>query len=315
MAAHRVLVTCPPMLGMLEAFVAPALELGLELVPAEVTQTLSEAALIELLPQFDGWIIGDDPATQEVFEAGQRGSLKAAVKWGIGVDNVDFKACEVLGIPITNTPGMFGGEVADVAVGYVIALARHTVEIDRGVREGGWPKPRGLSLAGRTAALVGYGDIGRNTARRLLAADMQIIAFDPYVDKASLESGVSLATWPERLAEADFVVVNCALTPSSHHLLNTAALAAMKPGVRVVNVGRGPVIDEQALIAALVSGQVHSAALDVFEQEPLPLDSPLRSHPSCIFGSHNASNTVDGVERTSQKAIQLLAGFLQEATP
>jgi D-3-phosphoglycerate dehydrogenase len=314
MAAHRILVTCPPMLGMLDSFVAPALELGLDLVPAEVTQTLSEEELIELLPQFDGWIIGDDPATQQVFEAGQRGSLKAAVKWGIGVDNVDFKACESLGIPITNTPGMFGGEVADVAVGYVIALARHTVEIDRGVRSGGWPKPRGLSLAGRTAAVVGYGDIGRNTARRLLAADMQVIAYDPYVDEASLEPRVSLATWPERIADADFVVVNCALTPSSHHLLNAAAFAAMKPGVRVVNVGRGPVIDEQALIAVLASGQVHSAALDVFEQEPLPLDSPLRSHPACIFGAHNASNTVDGVERTSQKAIQLLAGFLQEAT-
>jgi D-3-phosphoglycerate dehydrogenase len=314
MAAHRILVTCPPMLGMLEAFVAPALELGLELVPAEVTQTLSEAELIELLPQFDGWIIGDDLATQQVFEAGQRGSLKAAVKWGIGVDNVDFKACKGLGIPITNTPGMFGGEVADVAVGYVIALARHTVEIDRGVRSGGWPKPRGLSLAGRTAALVGYGDIGRNTARRLRAADMQVIAYDPYVDEASLEPGVSLATWPDRLAEADFVVVNCALTPSSHHLLNAEAFSAMKPGVRVVNVGRGPVIDEQALIAALAIGQVHSAALDVFEQEPLPAESPLRSHPSCVFGSHNASNTVDGVERTSQKVIQLLAGFLKEAT-
>ena len=314
MSAHRILVTCPPMLGMLEAFVAPAQELGLELVPAEVTQTLSEAELIELLPQFDGWIIGDDPATQQVFEAGKRGSLKAAVKWGIGVDNVDFKACEALGIPIINTPGMFGGEVADVAVGYVIALARHTVEIDRGVRAGSWPKPRGLSLAGRTVAVLGYGDIGRNTARRLLAADMAVIAYDPFVDPSSLEAGVSLAAWPERLGEADFVVVNCALTTSSHHMLNGDAFAAMKPGVRVVNVGRGPVIDEQALIAALASGQVHSAALDVFEQEPLPLDSPLRSHQACIFGSHNASNTVDGVERTSHKAIQLLAEFLQEPT-
>jgi D-3-phosphoglycerate dehydrogenase / 2-oxoglutarate reductase len=312
MSAHRILVTCPPMLGMLEAFVAPAQELGLE--PAEVTQTLSEAELIELLPQFDGWIIGDDPATQQVFEAGKRGSLKAAVKWGIGVDNVDFKACEALGIPIINTPGMFGGEVADVAVGYVIALARHTVEIDRGVRAGSWPKPRGLSLAGRTVAVLGYGDIGRNTARRLLAADMVVIAYDPFVDPSSLEAGVSLAAWPERLGEADFVVVNCALTASSHHMLNAAAFAAMNPGVRVVNVGRGPVIDEQALIAALASGQVHSAALDVFEQEPLPLDSPLRSHQACIFGSHNASNTVDGVERTSHKAIQLLAEFLQEPT-
>ncbi|MEB3318513.1 MAG: NAD(P)-dependent oxidoreductase [Cyanobacteriota bacterium] len=125
---------------------------------------------------------------------------------------------------------------------------------------------------------------------------------------------MSLALWPKRLDEADFVVVNCALTASSYHMLNAEAFAAVKPGVRVVNVGRGPVIDEQALIAALATGQVYSAALDVFEQEPLPQDSPLRTHPACIFGSHNASNTVDGVERTSHKAIQLLAGFLREAT-
>ena len=197
------------MLGMFDAFVASALEFGFELVPAQVTQTLSEAELSNCC-RFDGWIIGDDPASQKVFEAGHSGSLKAAVKWGIGVDNVDFKACEALGIPIINTPGMFGGEVADVAVGYVIALARHTVEIDRGVRSGTWPKPRGLSLSGRTVAVVGYGDIGRNTARRLLAADMSVIAYDPFVEANSLGEGVSLATWPERIQEADFIVVNCA---------------------------------------------------------------------------------------------------------
>jgi D-3-phosphoglycerate dehydrogenase len=314
MPAHRVLVTCPPMLGMLDDFVAPAMELGLELVPAMVTQALTEAELIELLPQFEGWIIGDDPATQQVFEAAIRGSLKAAVKWGIGVDNVDFTACEALGIPIANTPGMFGGEVADLAVCYLIALARHTFEIDRGVRGGAWPKPRGISLSGRTVAVVGYGDIGRNTARRLLAAEMAVIAYDPFVNPSSLEEGISLFSWPDRLGEADFVVVNCALTPSSRHMIDAEAFASMKPGVRVVNVGRGPVIDEQALIAALSSGHVHSAALDVFQQEPLPLDSPLRSHPRCILGSHNASNTIDGVARTSFKAIELLAGFLQETT-
>lgn len=301
------------MLGMLGKFLAPARNLGIDLVAAEVTQTLSEVELFELVPQFDGWIIGDDPATRQVFEAGMTGSLKAAVKWGIGVDNVDFKACEEFGIPVINTPGMFGGEVADIAVGYVISLARQTFEIDRGVRQGDWPKPCGISLAGRTAAVVGYGDIGRNTARRLLAADMAVIAYDPFVEASSLEVGVSLAPWPERLGEADFVVVNCALTPSSHHLLSDEAFGRMKTGVRIVNVGRGPVINEHALISALASRKVHSAALDVFEQEPLPADSPLRTHPSCIFGSHNASNTVDGVERTSHKAIQLLAAFLQEA--
>lgn len=307
----KVLVTCPPMLGMIDEFIPFAAEKGLELVPAKVTQTLSEEELINLLPQYNGWIIGDDPATRKVFEAGNAGKLKAAVKWGIGVDNVDFAACKDLGIPITNTPNMFGGEVADIAVGYVIALARQTFEIDRGVRNGQWPKPCGISLAGKTVALVGYGDIGKNTAKRLLAADMKIIAYDPYAPDDPRMPQVERATWPQRIGEADFIVFNCALTPSSHHMLNADVLSQCKPGVRVVNVGRGPVIDEPALEVALNSGQVFSAALDVFETEPLPMHSPLRSHPKCVFGSHNASNTADAVARTSELAVGKLIDFLE----
>jgi D-3-phosphoglycerate dehydrogenase len=300
------------MLGMIDAFRFPASEFGLELVAAQVTQILSEDELCQQLQEFDGWIIGDDPATRRVFEAAQAGRLRAAVKWGIGVDNVDFEACKDLGIPIINTPGMFGAEVADIAMGYVIALARHTFEIDRAVRAGIWLKPRGISLAGKTVALVGYGDIGRNTARRLLAADMRVIAYDPFTDPGSIDAPVQLAAWPERLEEADFVVINCALTRSSFHLLNALVMDRIKPGVRIVNVGRGPVIDEQALIAGLESGHVHSAALDVFEVEPLPADSPLRQHERCIFGSHNASNTEDGVVRTSLEALRRLSDFLAD---
>lgn len=308
----KILVTCPPMLRMIDSFRPLFAQHGAEITTPDVVQTLSVEQLKELVPQHDGWIIGDDPATREVFEAGKAGNLKAAVKWGIGVDNVDFAACKDQGILITNTPNMFGGEVADIAVGYVIALARQTFEIDRGVRAGEWPKPRGISLAGKTVALVGYGDIGKNTARRLLAADMTVLAYDPYAPDDSAMPQVQRANWPQRIHEADFIVINCALTPSSHHMLNAEVLAQCKPGVRVVNVGRGPIIDEPALEAALQSGQVFSAALDVFETEPLPLHSPLRSHPCCVLGSHNASNTADAVTRTSEIAIQKLIEFLDD---
>lgn len=307
----KILVTCPPMLRMIDSFRPLFVEAGAEITAPDVVQTLSVEELKELVPLHHGWIIGDDPATREVFSAGKAGLLKAAVKWGIGVDNVDFAACKDLGIPIINTPNMFGGEVADIAMGYVIALARDTFLIDRGVRAGEWPKPRGISLAGKTVALVGFGDIGKNTARRLLAADMKVIAFDPVAPDSPELHNVVRATWPERLEEADFIVMNCALTPSSRHMLNAATLARAKPGVRVVNVGRGPLIDEVALIAALGAGHVHSAALDVFETEPLPMDSPLREHPRCVFGSHNASNTADAVIRTSEQAIARLIGFLR----
>jgi D-3-phosphoglycerate dehydrogenase len=307
----KILVTCPPMLRMIDTFRPLFAQYGATITTPNVVQTLSVEELKQLVPQHDGWIIGDDPATREVFEAGKAGQLKAAVKWGIGVDNVDFDACKDLGIPITNTPNMFGGEVADIAMGYVIALARQTFDIDRGVRGGGWPKPSGISLAGKTVALIGYGDIGKNTARRLLAADMHIVAYDPNASDDINMLQVERAIWPERINEADFIVVNCALTPSSYHMLNAEVFTQCKPGVRVVNVGRGPIIDEHALEDALDSGQVYSASLDVYEIEPLPFNSKIRQHPHCILGSHNASNTVDAVIQTSKVAILKLMHYLK----
>jgi D-3-phosphoglycerate dehydrogenase len=310
----KVLVTCPPMLGMIDEFIPLAAERGFELVPAKVTQTLSEEELIELLPQYDGWIIGDDPATRRVFEAAKAGKLKAAVKWGIGVDNVDFAACKDLGLPIINTPNMFGGEVADVAVGYVIGLARQLFQIDRGIRNSEWPKPAGMSLAGRHVALVGFGDIGRNTAKRLAAFDMPIVAYDPGNDDDAGITDVQRAAWPERIEEADFIVLTCALNADNRHMLDADVLARTKTGVHVVNVARGPLIDEAALVTALQSGHVAAAALDVFEVEPLPSQSPLRGIPQCIFGSHNGSNTRDAVRRASHESMTRLFGFLTQAT-
>uniref|UniRef100_UPI00404804F7 phosphoglycerate dehydrogenase n=1 Tax=Orrella sp. TaxID=1921583 RepID=UPI00404804F7 len=306
----KVLVTCPPMLRMIDELEPLFKQYGMEVTAANVVQTLSEEELIELVPQHDGWIIGDDPATRRVFEAGKAGRLKAAVKWGIGIDNVDFDACKDLGIPITNTPNMFGAEVADIAVGYVIGLARQTFEIDRSVRAGEWPKPRGISLKDKTVALIGYGDIGKNTAKRLLAADMKIIAYDPTAADDPSLSQVQRAHWPDRLEEADFIVINCALTKSSYHMINDATLEKCKLGVRIANVGRGPIIDEKALERALESERVFSVALDVFEVEPLPMESVLRNQPKCVFGSHNASNTADAAVRTSEIAITKLFSFL-----
>lgn len=306
----KVLITCPPMLGLINKFQYDFATKGVEIHCPNVVQTLSVAELKQLVPQFDGWIIGDDPATKDVFQAGLAGNLKAAVKWGVGVDNVDFAAANELGIPVTNTPKMFGGEVADVAVSYVIALARETFRIDRGVKAGIWPKPCGISLSNKTVALVGFGDIGKHTAKRLLAADMRVIAYDPYFQPQVGFESVRSATWPDRLDEADFIVLTCALTPQNRHMLNSETLSKVKPGVRIVNVSRGQLIDESALVTGLASGKVHSAALDVFEVEPLPMDAPLRQFEQCIFGSHNASNTIDAVCRASEQAIALLFDFL-----
>lgn len=305
----KVLVTCPPMLGMKDHFVPILESYGVEAVCPTVVQTLTVEKLVELVPKYDGWIIGDDPATAEVFEAGKAGNLKAAVKWGIGVDNVDFDACQRLGIPIINTPNMFGPEVADVALGYVVALARETFYIDRAIRNGEWPKNRGISLAGKKVGVIGQGDIGYHSAMRLLACGLDVVAWDPGTKEAK-DKKITMAQWPDQIEDCDFLVFTCSLNERNHHMLNKEILDKCKDGVRVVNVARGPLINEKDLCDALNKGKAYSAALDVFEEEPLPMDSPLREMPLCIFGSHNGSNTSDAVMKTNERAIERLMEFL-----
>ncbi len=284
---------------------------GIELVTPNVVQTLTENELVDIVPHVDGWIIGDDPASFRVFQAGKNGKLKAAVKWGVGVDNVDFEACKQLGIPVINTPLMFGEEVGSLAAHYVIGLARQTFLIDRGVRSGQWPKPAGISLMDKTAAVIGFGDIGKSTARMLHAFGLNVNVYDPFASRTDEdEEKYRFYTFPSKVEQADFVVVTCSLTPQTKHLINAESIGGMKDGVRIVNVSRGGIIDETALITALQSGKVHSAALDVFENEPLPMDSLLRSFERCIFGTHNGSNTLDAVRRASKQAITYLFGFL-----
>lgn len=308
----RVLVTCPPMLGLFDEFVAPAKALGIEIIAAKTTQVLSEEELMQLLPAFDGWIIGDDPATRQVFEAAVNGHLTAAVKWGIGVDNVDFDACKELNIPITNTPNMFGGEVADVAMSLLLGLTRQTHFIDREIRNNfAWPKPAGISIEGKTIGVVGFGDIGSSLVKRLSGFGVKVIAYDPGVEGDNGYDFVERAAFPERLGDVDALIFTCSLNKHNRHMLNDNTLSMMKNGALVVNVARGPLIDEQALISSLQSGRIAAAGLDVFEVEPLPQSSALRDMPQCIFGSHNSSNSVDGVRRATFKALEEISSFFE----
>jgi len=308
----RVLVTCPPMLGLIDEFAEAFANHGLEYTAADVVQVMTEDELIATLPDYDGWIIGDDPASRRVMEGAVSGRLRACVKWGVGTDNVDFDAFSDLGVPVENTPGVFGNEVADVALTYVLGLARETYFIDREIRtKNAWPKPSGISIMGRKVGLVGFGDIGQQTARRLAACGAEIIAYDPAY-KAVDGVPATHAVWPARLDEVDFLVFTCPLNAATHHMFNHDTLARLKYGVRVVNVGRGPLIAETALLEGLENGVVHSAALDVFEIEPLMPDSPLREFDRCIFGSHNGSNSIDAVRRVSFVAVDKIAQLLKE---
>lgn len=310
---HKILLTCPPMIGMVEAFSKDFENVNFDVTVPKFTQEMSEDTLCDIIGDYDGWIIGDDPASRRVVEAGVKGRLKACMRWGVGTNNVDFEAFKEFSIPIENTPGVFGREVADLACHYVTALARDTFTIDRKVKQGEWFKPIGQSLWNARVLIVGFGDIGQNLAKRLLAHDMEVWFYDPHVEKSEIAPGCSKVTWPDALAHADYVVFTAPLNDNTYHMLNEENIALVKNGIKLVNVGRGPLVSEVALVKGLREGYISAAALDVFEVEPY---SP-RTHLSLeqfsdrlIFGSHNGSNTKQAVEYVSRRCIKGLHEML-----
>ena len=307
---RRILITCPQMQHHATDYTARLAAHGLEADLPPVVQQLSERELLEIIDRYEGVIAGDDEFTERVFDRANR--LRVISKWGVGIDNIALDAARAHGVQVTNTPGSFAGEVADVAVGYLVLLARQLHRIDAGVRAGGWPKIEGTSLAGKRLAIIGLGSIGTALARRALAMGMEVSGFELSADRreAVRAFGVELGDLDAVLRAADFVSLNCPLTPENRHMLSDAQFNSMRRGVFVVNTARGPLIDEPALVRALESGQVAGAALDVFEREPLPTDSPLRRFDGMIFGSHNSSNTAEAARRVSDLAVQNLLDAL-----
>ncbi len=313
MTAPRLLITCKQMQVELPVHEARLRAAGYELVVPELPgQQFTEDELIADLPGVVGMIAGDDPLSRRVIESAD--DLRVIIRWGIGMDSVDHEAARERGVVVTNTPAVFGDEVADSAFGYVLLLARGHHLVDAEVRAGGWPKVEGLSLAGERLGVVGLGSIGRGIARRGQGFGMDVVAADPYADAAAAAAlGVELVPLAELLSTSRFVVLASPLTDETFHVLDADALARMRPDAFVVNVGRGPLVDEPALVAALEAGAIAGAGLDVFEVEPLPADSPLRGLRNVVLGAHNGSNTRQGVARASAEAVDRLLRGLESS--
>jgi len=306
--SKTLLITCGHLIRHYQRYAKELEAQGIAVtLPSVAGQQLDADAMRSAIAGQNLVIAGDDIIDRSVLQAGKSGGLKAVIKWGIGTDGIDKVAARELGISVYNTPGAFSDEVADCAAAYVVMVARGLHLMNASVWAGGWRKVEGMSLRGRTAGVIGLGGIGRATCRRLAAFGMKVIGSDPVaIDATALAAdGVEQVPLDRLLAESDIVVVTCALTPESHHLLSEAAFAKTKRGVRIVNVSRGPVIDETALVSALKSGQVATAALDVFEVEPLPAESPLRAFDHLMFGTHNGSNTAEAVQRVNRLTLDL----------
>jgi D-3-phosphoglycerate dehydrogenase len=312
----RILITCPPMLLTLDDCQARFAAEKLEVVAPKVVQQLTEAELCDIVADFDGVIAGDDPFTAKVLEIGRNGRLRALAKWGIGVDAIDLEAAKRLGIYTSNTPDVFSDEVADVALGYLILLARQLHRIDAAVRRGEWLKTQGTSLRGKVAGIIGVGSIGKAIARRLQVLGMELLGYDirPIDSDFCQQTHLRQVELEQLFRQADCILLACNLTPQNHHLINAQSFSQMKPGVWLVNVARGSLVEEAALLKALHAGKVTAAALDVFEAEPLTKDHPLTKFERVILGSHNSSNTREAVLRVNQLAIDNLVRDLQRTT-
>jgi D-3-phosphoglycerate dehydrogenase len=306
-----VLFSSPYLLMSIDRF-RPVLEQhGLDLITPRVRERLSESDLLKFAGQFDGAICGDDFFTEKVLSACAP-RLKVISKWGTGVDSIDSAACERFGVKLFRTPNAFTLPVTDTVMGYILAFARRQPWMDKAMKAGEWKKNPGRALHECTLGVVGVGTIGKTVIRRAHAFGMNLLGNDILeIDHVFIaETGVKMTSLDALLAHSDFVSLNCTLNPTSHHLINTHTLGFMRAQAILINTARGPIIDEPALIAALEAGTIAGAALDVFETEPLPADSPLLKMDNVILAPHNANSSPAAWERVHWNTIKnLLEGL------
>ena len=264
-------------------------------------QRFTSREMKELSRGATAMIVGDDDL-DDAFFRGCSDSLELVVKWGIGTDSIDFSAAQRRGIKVRNTPGVFGDEAAELAMAYIIILSRNIFESHEAVRNGEWFKTPGRSLRGKQLSILGLGSIGKQVALRAKSFGMDVSYTDPVADETEFEK-VELDAL---LAGADYLVLTCPSTNETRGIISNETLSKLKPGAGLVNVARGDLVIENDLVAALRSGRVSKAALDVYESEPLPLDSDLRNISNVIFGCHNASNTFEASDRASSKALEII---------
>jgi D-3-phosphoglycerate dehydrogenase len=308
----KILISAPYFLPVVEDYRSQLEAQGCELVIAGVRERLSEAELLTLVPTMHGAICGDDQFSERVLQAA--GHLKVISKWGTGIDSIDTDAATRLGILVCNTPDAFTDCVADSTLGYILNFARQLFRMDQDIRSGKWIKRDAVTLRECTLGVIGVGNIGKAVIRRAVAFGMTVVGYDPVAVPQSFldETDLNAVSLLELLKSSDFVTLHCDLNPGSYHLIDRPQFELMKSSAYLINTSRGPVVNEAALVDALRSGQIAGAALDVFETEPLPADSPLRQLNTCLLAPHNSNSGLAAKKRVHESTIQnLLAGLKQ----
>lgn len=303
----RILVSAPYIIPIFDRFLPIFVEADLEVIIAEVEERLSEDLLLQYAGTIDGTICGDDQYSRAVLQAFAP-RLRVISKWGTGIDSIDQEAAAEFGIQVCNTPGAFTQPVADTVLGYILMFARKSHWMDRGIKSGKWEKIPGVSLSECTLGVVGVGRIGRAVLRRAKSFGMRLLGNDivEIPDDLIQELDLEVVSLTELLAASDFISLNCDLNPTSRHMINGEAFSKIRKEAVLINTARGAVVDEMAMIEALSQGQIAGAALDVFEDEPLPQHSPLLKFDQVVLGSHNANSSPMAWERVHWNTVRNL---------
>jgi D-3-phosphoglycerate dehydrogenase len=274
---------------------------------------LKGAELQEAIRAADGMIVRSETRITAA-ELENPGRLRVIVRAGVGVDNIDVAAATRKGIVVMNTPGGNTVSTAEHTITLLMALARHAPAADASVRQGKWERSKfvGTQLAGRTLGIVGLGRIGREVARRAAGLDMKVLGFDPFLASAgTAHLGIeTVSDLDAMLPRVDFLTVHTPLTDDTRNLIDARRLALLPKGARVINCARGGIINEEALAAALRSGHLAGAALDVFVQEPPPPDHPLLQLPNVVLTPHLGASTVEAQLSVAKEAAQLIVDYL-----
>ena len=287
---------------------------GLELLrePGWLVEQPGAAELAARLADADALVVRSATrVTAELLEGAAK--LRVVGRAGVGIDNIDVDAATVRGVLVMNTPGGNSVSVAEHTMALLLALARSVPQLSAALRAGRWEKSgaAGMELRGKVLGLIGLGRVGFEVARRARVFEMEVIAHDPYVaPEIAQEAGVEMAVLENLLRRADFVSLHTALSPATERIINAQTVAMMKRGARLINTARGELIDETALAAALGSGQLAGAALDVFAEEP-PRDSLLASLPNVIATPHVAGSTQEAQDEVGVQIAQQVREYLQ----
>ena len=275
---------------------------------------LCSSELQNLLPGCDGFIAGLDRIDRAALESADR--LKVIARYGVGVDNIDLDTAAKKKITVTNTPHANAVSVAELTIALVLSLARSIPAAATSVREGGWPRLHGWVLEGKIVGLIGFGSVAKEVAKRLRPWGLEMMAYDPFADKkAAFSFDVRLVNLSQLIEKADFVSVHAPLLAETRGMVNADFLARMKCGAYLINTARGEIVDEQALLAALDSGHLAGAALDVYSEEPPPPDSRLRRHPRLIATPHCAAHTDGAADGMGWQSLQDCIGVLRGENP